>query len=313
MLWLPWSPSGCVVVFVTVAGVCQAHNPGQGVEICANDPLNPPCTTVEAPSGLCVAIPEEYKNEVSGVRANDAASICRFYLEPECKGEYFEAGTEAVNLYTGRPEFNDKVTSFICDAAKPIAAPKFSDWTFKRQRELCTRLETLSLEFKLANNLGSGTYDKIKLGFEDAGQTVHVITEGPWPGYEVSQDINIQDVFGMETVALSKIKRLRLLDELTDWTFGGDMWEITGFTLKGRCANSGLTIALEKFSSLNKWLQAQPDQPGRFQYRVDWEVWAGDVQPEDWVTKSLCKQFLSMKTSICISPTKTGTGVSPIN
>ncbi|KID59194.1 uncharacterized protein G6M90_00g066400 [Metarhizium brunneum] len=304
-----WSPSGCVAVFFAVLDVCQAHNPGEGVEICANDPLNPPCTTVEAPSGLCVAIPEEYKNKVSGVRANDTASICRFYLEPECKGEYFEAGTEAVNLYTGRPEFNDKVTSFICDTAKLIAAPKSSEWTFGRQRELCTHLETLSLQFKLGNNIGSGTYDKIKLGFEHAGQTVHVIAEGPFHGYEVSQDINIQDVFGMETVALSKINRLRLLDEQPGWTFGADKWEIAGFTLKGRCANSGMTIALEKFSSLNEWLQA----PGWFPYQVELEVWAGDVQPEDWVTKSLCKQFPSMKTSICILPMKTGTGVSPIN
>ncbi|KAM0742776.1 hypothetical protein ACQRIT_002953 [Beauveria bassiana] len=302
--------------------VCDTANPmaaskltasNTAVEICENNPLNPPCTTVEAPSGRCVAIPHEFKNVVSGVRAHETASICRFYLEPDCKGEYFEAGTEAVDLYTARPEFNDKVASFVCDTANPMAASKPWEWSFKRQKQLCTRLDKLTLQFKLANNTGSGTYDKIKLAFEDAGQNAHVITEGPSPGYEVSQDINIQDVFGMETVALSQINRLSLLDELTDSSVEGDVWEIIGFTLRGRCANSGMNIALEKFSSLNKLLQIDPDQPGRFQYRWDWEVWAGDVKPQEWVTKSLCKHFQSMRVSICISPMQTGTGVSPIN
>ncbi|KAM3431280.1 hypothetical protein MY4824_007208 [Beauveria thailandica] len=248
-----------------------------------------------------VAVPHEYKDVVSGVRTHEAGSICRFYLEPNCKGEYFEASTKTVNIYTARPKFNDKVASLVCDPAKPRAAPTRWEWTSQSQKQLCSRLDKLSLEFKLANNHGSGTYDKIKLGFEDAGQKAHVITEGPSPGYETSQDINIQDVFGLDTVALAQIKRIRLLDELTDWTFGGDAWDIIGFTLKGRCAGSGINIALDKFSSLNKELQAHPDVPGRFQYYRDWEVWADNVKPHDWVAKPLCSHFQSMSVNLHIA------------
>ncbi|KAM3446738.1 hypothetical protein MY3296_009381 [Beauveria thailandica] len=271
------------------------------VDICKHDPLSPPCTTVEAPRRRCVAVPQEYKDVVSGVRTHEAGSICRFYLEPNCKGEYFEASTKTVNIYTARPKFNDKVASLVCDPAKPRAAPTRWEWTSQSQKQLCSRLDKLSLEFKLANNHGSGTYDKIKLGFEDAGQKAHVITEGPSPGYETSQDINIQDVFGLDTVALAQIKRIRLLDELTDWTFGGDAWDIIGFTLKGRCAGSGINIALDKFSSLNKELQAHPDVPGRFQYYRDWEVWADNVKPHDWVAKPLCSHFQSMSVNLHIA------------
>ncbi|KAM3562975.1 hypothetical protein MY1884_001520 [Beauveria asiatica] len=251
-----------------------------------------------------VAVPQEYKDVVSGVRTHEAGSICRFYLEPNCKGEYFEASTKTVNIYAARPKFNDKVASLVCDPTKPRAAPTRWEWTSQSQKQLCSRLDKLSLEFKLANYYGSGTYDKIKLGFEDAGQKAHVITERPSAGYETSQEINIQDVFGLDTVALAQIKRLRLLDELTDRTSGGDAWDIIGFTLKGRCAGSGINIALDKFSSLNKELQAQPDVPGRFQYNRDWEVWADNVKPHDWVAKPMCSHFQSMSVNLHIADAK---------
>ncbi|KAM3513760.1 hypothetical protein MY11210_002573 [Beauveria gryllotalpidicola] len=277
------------------------NGPKTTVDICKNGPLNPPCTTVEAPRRRCVAVPQEYKDTVSGVKAHETDRICRFYLEPNCKGEYFEAGAKAVDLSVARPKFNDKVASLSCDTAKARAAPTHWEWTSHSQQRLCSRLDKLSLEFKLANNYGSGTYDKIKLGFEDAGQKAHVITEGPSPGYEVAQDIDIQDVFGLDTVALAQIKRLSLLDELTSWTSGGDPWEIIGFTLRGRCAGSGINIALEKFSSLNKELQAHPDQPGRYQYHTDWEVWADNVRPHEWVAKPLCSHFQSMSVNLHIA------------
>ncbi|KAM0740627.1 hypothetical protein ACQRIT_005811 [Beauveria bassiana] len=248
-----------------------------------------------------VAVPQEYKDVVSGVRTHEADSICRFYLEPNCKGEYFEAGAKTVDIYTTRPKFNDKVASLVCDTAKPRAVPTHWEWTSQIQKRFCSRLDKLSLEFKLADNEGSGTYDKIKLGFEDAGQKVHVITEGPSAGYETLQDINIQDVFGLDTVALAQIKRVGLLDELTDWTFGGDAWNIIGFTLRGRCAGSGINIVLDKFSSLNKELQAHPNESGRFQYNRDWEVWADNVRPHDWVAKPLCSHFSSMSVNLHIA------------
>lgn len=89
-------------------------------------------------------------------------------------------------------------------------------------------MDKLSIDFELANNYGSGTYDKIKLDFKGPGQKPHVIVEGPSPGYKTSQEIDMVDIFGMETVALEQIKRVRLLDEITDHWFGGDPWDVFG-------------------------------------------------------------------------------------
>ncbi|KJK75356.1 hypothetical protein H634G_09374 [Metarhizium anisopliae BRIP 53293] len=271
------------------------------VDLCGNGPLNPPCTTVEAFDDKCVAIPQGYQNTLSGVKAHEATSICRFYLEPDCKGRYFEADGQVVDLSTARPDFNDKVASLVCDTPKPHPALKRWQWSSSSHYRYCTRLDKVSLDFQLANNAGSGTYDKIKLAIDDAGQKVHVITEGPSADYKVSQDFNLRDMFGMDTVALSQIKRIRLLDELTDRTFGGDAWDLLGLKLRARCAGSGINIAMEKFSNLNKELQAHPTEPGRFQYNRDWEVWADDVKPQDWVAKPLCSHFQHMSVNLHVA------------
>lgn len=237
--------NGCCKILSSFRKKTKSSAAKTVVDICKNGPLNPPCTTVEAPGGKCVPMPKEYQGVVSGVKTHEAASICRFYLSSDCKGEYFEAGHHAVDLYTSRPTFNDKVGSVLCSAAPPAAAPARWEWTAKSQPQLCARLDQLSVEFQLGNNDGSGTYDKLKLAFEGAGQKPHVITEGPSAGDKFSQEINMLDIFGVETVALDQIKKIRILDELTNWSFGGDAWDLAGFSLKGRCAGSGIHVALD--------------------------------------------------------------------
>ncbi|OAA80398.1 Heat-labile enterotoxin, A chain [Akanthomyces lecanii RCEF 1005] len=271
------------------------------VDICKNSPLNPPCTTTKAPRGKCVAVPQEYKDNVSGVKVHDTAGICRFYLKPECQGEYFEGGHHGVDLYQSRPKFNDKVASFLCNTLKLDAAPERWEWAPESEKALCARVDKLSFDFELANNYGSGTYDKIKLDFKGAGQKPHVIVEGPSPGYKTSQEIDMVDIFGMETVALDQIKRLRLLDEITDHWFGGDPWDVFGITLKARCAGSEIDIVLDKFASLNKELQAKPTEPGRFQYNRDWQAWADNVDTKNWAAKPLCSHFQSLDINLHIA------------
>lgn len=74
-----------------------------------------------------------------------------------------------------------------------------------------------------------------------------------------------------------------------------------GLKLRARCAGSGINIAMEKFSNLNKELQAHPTEPGRFQYNRDWEVWADDVKPQDWVAKPLCSHFQHMSVNLHVA------------
>ncbi|OAR03134.1 hypothetical protein LLEC1_05513, partial [Akanthomyces lecanii] len=279
------------------------------VELCKNSPLNSPCTTVKASRGKCVAVPQEFKGQVSGVKVHDAASICRFYLKPECKGEYVEGGHHDVDLsQSGKDllsqpgtKYNDKVASFVCHAYRRDPAPERWEWSPESQKTLCARVDKLSLDFELADNWGAGTWDKIKLDFESAGLKPHVIVEDSSSGYKTSQEINLVSIFGMETVALDRIKRLRLLDEITSSWWGGDAWDVVGFTLNARCAGSGIDIVLDKFRSLDKEIQVNPWLPGRFQYDRDWEVWAANVDTKDWAAKPLCSHFQSLNVNLHIA------------
>ncbi|KAM3515280.1 hypothetical protein MY11210_001021 [Beauveria gryllotalpidicola] len=292
---------GCCKALSAFRTKTKEHTGVTVVDICDNGPLNPPCTTVNAPRGKCVAVPDEYKGKVSGVKTHEADSVCRFYVQPDCKGKHFEAGNYAADLWKYRGGFNDEVASLRCDKLRLPKAPERWEWTSKSQKQLCPRLDKLSLDFELANNYGSGTYDKIKLDFLGAAQKPHVIVEGPSPGYKVSQDIDMADIFAQDTVALDQIKGLQLLDELTDHWFGGDPWELFGLKLRGRCAGSGISVALNDFASTDKELQAKPTEPGRFQYGRDWEVWTGKIKPADWVGQPLCSHFYQININLHIS------------
>ncbi|KAM0666056.1 hypothetical protein ACQRIU_003911 [Beauveria bassiana] len=282
--------SGCCKALSAFRTKIKEHTGVTIVDICNNGPLDPPCTTVNAPRGKCVAVPDEHKDKVSGVKTHKADNICRFYTKPDCKGKHFEAGNHAADLWKYRPGFNDNVASLRCDTLRLPKAPERWEWTSKSKHQLCTRLDQLSIDFELANKYGSGTYDKIKLDFMGAAQKPHVIVEGPSPGYKVSQDIDMVNIFGQETVALDQIKGLQLLDELTDHWFGGDAWELFG-----------ISVRLNDFASTDKELQAKPTEQGRFQYNRDWEVWTGEIKPQDWVAQPLCSHFYQINVNLHVA------------
>ncbi|KAM3517513.1 hypothetical protein NHJ13051_008916 [Beauveria bassiana] len=248
--------SGCCKALSSFRKKTKEHNGVTVVDICDNSPLNPPCTTVKAPRDQCVAVPEEYKGKVSGVKTDAADHICKFYAEPDCKGKHFEATNHAADLRQAQEGwYNDKVASMRCDKLRLPKAPERWEWKSTSYHQLCTRLDELSIDFELANHIGSGTYDMIKLNFLGASRKPHVIVEGPSPGYKVSQDIDMVDIFGSETVALDQIRGLQLLDRLTDHWLGGDAWELFG-----------ISVALNDYASTDKELQAKPTEPGRFHH-----------------------------------------------
>ncbi|KAM0738261.1 hypothetical protein ACQRIT_007453 [Beauveria bassiana] len=180
-------------------------------------------------------------------------------------------------------------------------APERWEWTSKSHHKLCTRLDQLSIDFELANNYGSGTWDIIKLYFIGASLKPHVIADGPHPGYKVSQDIWMKDIFGEDTVVLDQIKGIQLLDRLTNDFFGGDTWELFGIKLRGRCAGTGISVALNDYASMDKELQAKPTESGRSQYHKDWPVWSGNIRPEDWIAQPQCSHFYKINVNLHIA------------
>ncbi|PQK12850.1 hypothetical protein BB8028_0003g14650 [Beauveria bassiana] len=294
--------SGCCKALSSFRKKTKERNGVTVVDICDNSPLNPPCTTVQAPRDQCVAVPEEYKGKVSGVKTDAADHICKFYAEPDCKGKHFEATNHAADLRQAQEGwYNDKVASMRCDKLRLPKAPERWEWKSTSYHQLCTRLDKLSIDFELANHIGSGTYDMIKLNFLGASRKPHVIVESPSPGYKVSQDIDMVDIFGSETVALDQIRGLQLLDRLTDHWLGGDAWELFGIKLRGRCAGTGISVALNDYASTDKELQAKPTEPGRFQYYRDWPVWSGPIHPKDWIGQPQCSHFSMINVNLHIA------------
>ncbi|KAM3427435.1 hypothetical protein NHJ13734_008980 [Beauveria thailandica] len=294
--------SGCCKALSTFRQKTKDNHGVTVVDICDNSPLNPPCTTVKAPRNKCVAVPDEYKGKVSAVKTDAADHICKFYTEPDCKGKHFEAASHAANLRESQGGvFNDRVASLRCDKLRLPKAPETWEWRSTSHHRLCDRLDKLAIDFQLENNYGSGTYDRIKLNFLGASQKPHVIVEGPSPGYKVSQDIDMVDIFGQETVGLDQIKGIELLDRMTDHWFGGDPWDLFGIKLRGRCAGTGISVALNNFVSTDKELQARPTEPGRFQYYSDWPVWSGLIKPKEWVAEPQCSHFYMINVNLHIA------------
>ncbi|XP_044715135.1 Heat-labile enterotoxin, A chain [Hirsutella rhossiliensis] len=274
------------------------------VHLCENDTFNPPCTTVKSSAGQCVSVPTSLKGKVSSVRPNEAAGTCRFYNKPGCKdgeGGHFDVSYPGADVSKGewpRPEdFNDKIASFRCDAAKESNTPEQWEWSPKSQPQLCSHFDHLNLGFQLSDSSGAGTWDTIKLDFPNAASKKHVIANGPAAGFHEWQPINMQNVFGSDLVEVRRMSKIRLATEINQAVLDfkeADEWSLIGLKLTARCAKSGIWVDMDKFASMNRLMQAKPTDSGRYRYHRDWEVWADDIKSEDWVPRPPCSHFQQM-------------------
>ncbi|ATY65387.1 Heat-labile A chain [Cordyceps militaris] len=278
------------------------------VDICQNDPLNPPCTTVDAPYGECVTVPADYQKKISGVKPHKSSAVCRFYSKATCKGQYFEVnkGTSLVggkapdktvtDLQQPPSAFNDEVASVKCGPEEPAPPPSNLRWIWssKTQPELCARLDQLSFDFEIGDATRAGTYDRVKLDFGGAGVAPHVVADKPATSDKISGTIDMTKTFGKKTVALDSIQTIRILDQELNFQ-SGDGWDLKGFKLQGRCAGSGLVVYLDKFYPVDKTLQVDTAGDSSDPYSKDWVVWSGDVKIDDWATHPLCSHFKDMR------------------
>ncbi|PFH62274.1 hypothetical protein XA68_14405 [Ophiocordyceps unilateralis] len=83
--------------------------------ICEGAAFGAPCTKVEAPQGQCVAVPDDYKAKISSVLPGRVSGNCNFYVDPDCKGDTFQASYPGVDLAHGNLHlFSDKIQSIQC-------------------------------------------------------------------------------------------------------------------------------------------------------------------------------------------------------
>ncbi|TWU72506.1 hypothetical protein ED733_002350 [Metarhizium rileyi] len=267
----------------------------ESVYVCENDAFNQPCSTIKAPLGECVAIPELLEHKVSSVRPSEAAGTCRFYSATNCEGEYFEATHEGADLVLTHPNYNDRVVSLLCGTTRLETAPQRWEWTGQSREKICHEIHDLSLGFQLSDAAGAGTYDTIVLGFGD-GLPEHIIADGPSAGFDEWQNIDLKRIFASDTIRMDQIKELSLTTRAVHWFYGGDEWFLIGLKLKARCVGLDIPVVMEKFKALNSakaW-----NNPIKHTNRYDALVWQDSVNVEDWTARPPCSHVESMDITI---------------
>ncbi|RCI17170.1 hypothetical protein L249_3198 [Ophiocordyceps polyrhachis-furcata BCC 54312] len=272
------------------------------VFVCENEGFRQPCAWVEAPEKQCVALPDQFLNKVSSLDSTWFAGTCRFYDEAGCQGGSFQAAYSAysdqgVNLTSedsrGLGIFNNRLKSLQCDG-EPITYsedPHSLDgwvWSPQTQKNTCSRLDRLYVDFRASSGSDDGTLDTLRLEFVGIGERPHVMIEAPAAGFHGWQPVDLKSVFGYETIDVGRIRQLRINATQTTWR-GGDPWGLSSIGLIGQCDESKVLVNNHRFASINRRLS--------FHHAVRhlawnrYTAWEGYTGPEDWAPDLPCSHF----------------------
>ncbi|OAA34811.1 hypothetical protein BBO_09028 [Beauveria brongniartii RCEF 3172] len=108
--------------------------------------------------------------------------------------------------------------------------------------------------------------------------------------------VDVKKFFGSSSVALKDIRYVGLYDYSAGLGSSGDRWEFQGLKLRGQCAGKNKQVEVDKFASVNKYLQHSNKNKGNpwifqmpFFPKVDDGhrgtaelVWAGNMTVNDW-------------------------------
>ncbi|KAM4063849.1 protein-tyrosine phosphatase [Hirsutella rhossiliensis] len=131
-------------------------------------------------------------------------------------------------------------------------------------------IKDLRYDFKVANVIGGGTYDKIHLTLGEGKQIE--LGSNVAAGYTKEDAINLKEAFGKDTVDVRDIKKVALADDLGSSLISGDAWTFQGITFSASCADVPKKMQMKKFESVNQDVKHVDNAP----------VWTGDIVPQDW-------------------------------
>ncbi|RDA86507.1 hypothetical protein CP532_2005 [Ophiocordyceps camponoti-leonardi (nom. inval.)] len=163
-----------------------------------------------------------------------------------------------------------------------------------KEMETCSHFSQLSLGFQLRNeSTEDGTMDSIQLSLGSAfDEQVIWITKSPEPGFHMWTGLNISKIFGRNVIAKKDLTHISLISRMTN-DDPQDGWYFQGLKLRGYCADSSLIMTLDKFASVNEWM----DRPKGIRAAI---VWGETIEEQDWHATS-CTQFDQLQVHFVIS------------
>lgn len=126
--------------------------------------------------------------------------------------------------------YKDQVWSFRCGLALPpttASSAEWWEWSPETQKRLCSHLDELELSITFGNDgWFDGTWDTLKVDF--GGLSEHLIVKSSPHGFSALQPINLRRIFSSDTVALGKIRWVRIVEVDTSVLKGADEWKLVG-------------------------------------------------------------------------------------
>ncbi|OAA52038.1 protein-tyrosine phosphatase [Metarhizium rileyi] len=166
----------------------------------------------------------------------------------------------------------------------------------------CNKLKKLRVGFQLSNNNWAGTYDLISVAFASETDTIKgqhervTVADMPPAGLHVWKDVDMKKIFGSPHVAMRDLRYVGIYDYSAGLGVAGDRWELQGLTLRGMCVNGSQQVEVDKYASIDKYLQHSDGNKGNpWMFQIPFFppvspghkgtaelVWVGNITAKDW-------------------------------
>ncbi|RDA90704.1 hypothetical protein CP533_4958 [Ophiocordyceps camponoti-saundersi (nom. inval.)] len=160
--------------------------------------------------------------------------------------------------------------------------------------ETCSHFSQLMIGFQLRNESredGTGDNIQISLGSALHEQVVWII-EHPKPGFHMWKSLDIKEIFRQDLISPKDLSHISFVSRRTKGD-AQDGWYFQGLKLRGYCADSSLIMTLDRFASVNRWM----DRPTDIRAAI---VWGETIYKDDWHATS-CTQFDQLDVQFVIS------------
>ncbi|KAM0664471.1 hypothetical protein ACQRIU_006329 [Beauveria bassiana] len=183
-------------------------------------------------------------------------------------------------------------------------ARKMANKTPSQGLPSCSKVNMLEIGFQLADKIWAGTYDYISVAFaaekdkksQDGQHQRLKIADTPSAGLHVWKPVDLKKFFNSSSVALRDINYVGLYDYSIGLGISGDRWEFQGLKLRGQCVGNEKQVEVDKFASVNKYLQHSNKNKGNpwiiqipfapkvynGRHATAELVWAGNMTVNDW-------------------------------
>ncbi|KJK77998.1 hypothetical protein H634G_06581 [Metarhizium anisopliae BRIP 53293] len=173
----------------------------------------------------------------------------------------------------------------VSKLCKKIQKPKKSKNRLNpatQNSEKCVLRSPLKIKVQLSDDTSAGSWDRLFLEMGknaryERGQPSYLLKQSPSAGDVMYLDVDLADAYPNKAVTIEDIKKVRLVSYLDNGKEGSNELELQDITLTGKCAAS--PRAAEARIKAKQWFTN----------------WSTDLKPKDWVWKTDCEKFTSLK------------------